>query len=57
MKVRLSLIVAVAAVLLGSGDRTFDWKSDGQRHWLRAEVRNAANDLILVSNPIYINWQ
>jgi hypothetical protein len=28
---------------------------DGKRHWLRAEVRDAKNRLILIGNPIYIN--
>ena len=32
----------------------FTWKSDGSRHWLRAEVRDTDGKLLLVSNPIYI---
>ncbi|MBS0473447.1 MAG: PHP domain-containing protein [Proteobacteria bacterium] len=28
---------------------------DGKRHWLRAEVRDAKNRLLLIGNPIYIN--
>jgi hypothetical protein len=28
---------------------------DGRRHWLRAEVRDAKNRLLLIGNPIYIN--
>jgi hypothetical protein len=34
---------------------SFDWTSDGKRHWLRANVRGAARQLLLVGNPIYIN--
>lgn len=33
----------------------FSWTSDGGRHWLRAEVRDANGSLMLVSNPIYIH--
>ncbi len=33
----------------------FDWRSDGQRHWLRAEVRGAGGELLLLGNPIYLN--
>ena len=32
----------------------FVWKSDGGRHWVRAEVRDANGNLMLLSNPIYI---
>ena len=34
---------------------TFQWKSDAHAHWLRAEVRDANDSLMLVSNPIYIH--
>ncbi|MCW6528773.1 CehA/McbA family metallohydrolase [Sphingomonas sp. MMSM20] len=30
------------------------WIADNARHWVRAEVRDAAGRLILVGNPIYI---
>ena len=33
----------------------FRWTSDGHRHWIRAEVRDAEGHLALVSNPVYIN--
>lgn len=35
-------------------DLDFSWKSDGGRHWIRVEVRNAGGELMLLSNPIYI---
>ena len=31
------------------------WKSNGQRHWLLVEVRDAQNHLLLLGNPIYIS--
>jgi len=36
--------------------RTFDVPSDGKRHWFRVNVRSAANKLLIVGNPIYINF-
>jgi hypothetical protein len=36
--------------------RTFSLVSDGKRHWLRAEVRDAGNHLLLIGNPIYLNF-
>lgn len=32
----------------------FQWRGDGQQHWLRVDVRNAQGQLVLVGNPIYI---
>ncbi len=32
------------------------WKSDGKKHWLRAEVKTADGKLQLLGNPIYINY-
>lgn len=34
-----------------------EWKSDGARHWIRAEVRGADGHLWLLGNPVYLNWQ
>lgn len=41
-----------------SEDETFvvKWVSDGQRHWIRTQVRGADGHLELFANPIYINW-
>jgi hypothetical protein len=35
----------------------FTWPSDGQRHWIRVEVRDASGHLMLLGNPIYLNPQ
>jgi hypothetical protein len=34
----------------------FHWRSDGNRHWFRADVRGPDGKLWLLGNPIYINW-
>ena len=34
----------------------FELQGDGARHWIRADVRSAAGELLLVGNPIYLNW-
>jgi hypothetical protein len=42
----------------GSHDekRTVRLISDGKRHWVRAEVRDDKNRLLLIGNPIYLNF-
>jgi hypothetical protein len=32
------------------------WRSDAARHWLRAEVRDAEGHLLLLGDPVYVNW-
>jgi len=41
-----------------SADQTLraTWKSDGQRHWLRADVLSDAGKLQVLGNAIYVNW-
>lgn len=36
--------------------QTFTFISDGKRHWFRAEIRDAQNRLLLIGNPIYLNF-
>jgi hypothetical protein len=40
---------------VGTETLSFPWKADGARHWIRAEVRDSNNSLVLISNPIYIS--
>jgi hypothetical protein len=39
-----------------SAAKSFDflWHADGQRHWLRLDVRDDASHLALIGNPIYL---
>jgi PHP domain-containing protein len=41
---------------VGDAEDKASWTSDGQRHWIRAEIRTADGTLQLLSNPIFINW-
>jgi hypothetical protein len=36
--------------------REFDYMSDGKRHWFRVNVRSADGSLLIVANPIYLNF-
>ena len=36
--------------------RSFDLQSDGKRHWLRIDLRSADGQLLIVGNPIYLNF-
>jgi len=51
-------VTTIAPVAISSADATINgnWSGDGGRHWLRAEVRDARNELVLVSSPIYVNF-
>ena len=33
----------------------FSWRSDGKRHWVRVDVRDAGGHLVLVGNPVYLS--
>jgi hypothetical protein len=41
----------------GNEALSFSWMSDGQYHWLRCEVRDQDGSLMLLSNPLYINFK
>ena len=34
-----------------------EWRSDGQRHWIRADVLDAEGNLQLLGNPVYLNME
>jgi hypothetical protein len=36
--------------------RGFDYTSDGQRHWFRVNIRSTNGVLLIVGNPIYLNF-
>jgi hypothetical protein len=47
-----------APLPISDADQTIETSmpGDGQRHWLRAEVRDSSGTLLLIGNPIYINF-
>ena len=40
----------------GSVSWLHDWRSDGKRHWVRAELDDAQGEPMTLTNPIYVNW-
>jgi len=36
--------------------RSFDYQSDGKRHWLRVNVHSQSGAMLIVGNPIYLNF-
>ena len=44
--------------LINQGDqvKTFDFISDGSKHWFRANVRSPEGHLLLLGNPVYVNF-
>jgi hypothetical protein len=49
---------ALPAQSIASADQTLhaQWTSDGAHHWIRAEVHDSDNLLLLLGNPVYLNW-
>ncbi len=43
---------------IASADQTLhaQWTFDGSRHWIRAEVHDSDGRLLLLGNPVYLNW-
>lgn len=40
----------------GSQRASLRWRSDGKRHWLRVDARDADGSLLMLGNPVYVNW-
>lgn len=36
--------------------REFIYKSDGKRHWIRVNIRGADGSLLILGNPVYVNF-
>jgi hypothetical protein len=36
--------------------KNFDYQSDGKRHWLRVNIRSQDGSLLIVGNPVYLNF-
>lgn len=49
----------IAQPRVSAAQQSFDfhWPSDGGRHWLRVDVRDAQGRLALMGNPVYFNWR
>lgn len=47
----------VLPALDADGVYRFSWPSDGQRHWIVVHVRAADGRLLLIGNPVYLNWE
>ncbi len=52
------ILAEAAEVAPGARDAVLDfpWTSDGARHWLRLNARDAEGRLVLIGNPIYVNF-
>ncbi|PYY14135.1 MAG: phosphotransferase [Acidobacteria bacterium] len=49
---------SIPSVAITSADQTLtaEWHSDGQRHWLRADVVSQSGKLELLGNPVYVSF-
>lgn len=48
----------ISPLPITSSDQTVSttWQSDGQQHWLRADVISSSGKLQLLGNPVYVNF-
>ena len=49
-------LLDASAIKQNEETRTFDYQSDGKRHWLRVNIRSQSGALLIVGNPIYLNF-
>jgi len=49
-------LLADSALKQDEETKTFDWHGDGSRHWFRVNVRSVEGRLLLVGNPVYVNY-
>lgn len=41
----------------GEAMTTFDYRSDGKPHWFRVNIRDMEGHLLILGNPIYLNFE
>jgi hypothetical protein len=48
----------IPAMPIASSDQTLtaSWRSDGRRHWIRADVVSDSGKLQVLGNPVYVNF-
>jgi hypothetical protein len=53
----VTTLLDASAVQKKDETRSFDYQRDGKRHWFRINVRSAEGKLLILGNPIYLNFQ
>jgi hypothetical protein len=48
--------LADPVILTANERKLFVLTFDGKRHWLRADIRDVKDHLLLIGNPIYVNY-
>ena len=53
-----AVLACRARLVVSRADQTLtaEWHSDGQRHWLRADVVSQSGKLELLGNPVYVSF-
>jgi hypothetical protein len=51
-----STLLDASAIKQSEETRDFDYQSDGKRHWLRVNIRSQSGALLIVGNPVYLNF-
>jgi hypothetical protein len=53
---RPTTLLETSAAKQSEESRSFDYQSDGKRHWLRVNIRSESGALLILGNPIYLNF-
>ena len=53
---RLTDLLDAAPIKLADEIREFTYQSDGGKHWIRVNVRSEAGALLILGNPVYLNY-
>jgi hypothetical protein len=53
---RVSALIDKSPLSKPDDTRDFDYVSDGKKHWFRVNVRSSEGSLLIVGNPIYLNF-
>jgi hypothetical protein len=52
----LTTLVDASPARTAEETRSFNYVSDGNRHWLRVNIRSADGALLVLGNPVYLNF-
>jgi len=52
----LTTLLDSSTVKSASESREFEYRADGKRHWVRLNVRGADGTLLILGNPVYLNF-
>jgi len=53
---RVTDLLDATPIKLADQTREFTYQSDGAKHWIRVNVRSETGALLILGNPVYLNY-